>query len=120
VSYIARAGGRVFLERNLGNRRDSREIRRAFVAPGGSIEVVADFGSLGGVRKWTLMKGADGRIRTMANSRVDGTDATVRDGRFVARAGVQTAWQSRCSTGAKRLREVRAVCTLAAAGTRCL
>ena len=62
LSYVARAGGRAFHERNFGNTRDSREIRAAALRPGGLIEVVADFGALGGVRKWTMIKDADGRI----------------------------------------------------------
>jgi hypothetical protein len=107
LSYVARAGGRAFHERNFGNTRDSREIRAAALRPGGLIEVVADFGTLGGVRKWTMIKDADGRIRTLANSRIDGSDATITDGRLVVGSGAKTAWQTRCPVNPKGLREVR-------------
>jgi hypothetical protein len=120
VSYVARAGGRVFHERDFGNRRDSREIRAATVGPGGWIEVVADFGALGGMRKWTMMKGVDGRIRTVANSKLDGTDATIRGGRFVVGGDAETVWQMRCPASLKGLREVRAHCTVMLPGMRCL
>jgi hypothetical protein len=119
LTYVARAGGRVFHERDFGDRRDSREIRAATLRSGGLIEVVADFGSLGGMRKWTIMKGADGRIRTVANSRIDGTDATIRDGRFVVGSGADTVWQARCPGRSKPLQEVRALCTPTVSGMRC-
>jgi hypothetical protein len=106
LSYVARAGGRVIQQRDFGSGRDFREIRAAGLKPGGLIEVVADFGSLGGVRKWTIIKGADGRIRTLANSRVDGSDATITGGRFVVGSGAETVWQTRCQARSKGLREV--------------
>ncbi len=119
LSYVARGEGRVFHERNFGGQRDSsREIRAASLKPGGLIELVADFGTIVGTRKWTMMKGADGRIRTLANSKVDGTDATVRDGRLVA-GGAETGWQTRCPARSKVLREVRALCRAPAPGMRC-
>lgn len=118
LSYVARGEGRVFHERDLGGLRDSREIRAARLRPGGLIEVVADFGKLVGVRKWTMMKGADGRIRTLSNSRIDGTDTTVRDGRLVS-SGAETPWQTRCPARSKVLREVRAHCRPPAPGMRC-
>jgi len=107
LSYVARPGGRVFHERDFGSSRDSRELRAAALKPGGLIEVVADFGALGGVRRWTMMKGADGRIRTVANSKLDGTDATIRNGRFVIGSGAETVWQMRCPGSSKGLREAR-------------
>ena len=39
--------------------------------------------------------GVDGRIRTIANSKVDGTEQTIKDGKFTANGG-DTPWQSRC------------------------
>lgn len=109
LSYVARGAGRVLYVRNFGNQRDAREIRAAAVRPGGLIEVVADFGAVGGVRKWTIAKGADGRIRTVANSKVDGTNASVRNGRLVG-SGAETVWQSKCQRPpSKTLREARAL-----------
>jgi hypothetical protein len=109
LAYVAGGAGRVLYARNFGNQRDVREIRAAAVRPGGLLEVVADFGAVGGVRRWAIAKGADGRIRTMANSKIDGTDASVRNGRLV-RSGAETVWQSKCQRPPpKTLREAGAL-----------
>jgi hypothetical protein len=118
LSYVAVGDGRVRHERNFGKGRDARDVRSAAIRPGGPIEIVADFGSLGGMRKWVMVKGVDGRIRTMANSKVDGTNASIMTGRFVG-SGADAPWLSKCPRTPDTLREVRALCTPAASRMRC-
>jgi hypothetical protein len=38
---------------------------------------------------------------------LDGSDATITDGRLVVGSGAKTAWQTRCPVNPKGLREVR-------------
>lgn len=113
LSYVKRGQGRVQHGRDFGNRRDSQEVLAATVTPDGLVEVVADFGTDVGVRRWSMLKAPDGRIRAMASAKVDGTGVTIRDGRF-AHSGKDTQWLSRCRGDAKSLEEVRAVCPGAA------
>jgi hypothetical protein len=115
LSYVKSGGGKVLHERNFGNRRDSREVLSATVSPEGRIEVTADFGRGGGMRRWSLARVPDGRIRTMASSRVDGTGATIRDGRFVS-GGRSSPWMRRCDGRAGSYQEVHAWCPGAVGG----
>ena len=71
-----------------------REVLMAALIPGGRLELFVDFGD-GGVRRWVMVKGPDGRIRSVENARIDGTDATVVNGRLLD--GAETPWQSRCN-----------------------
>ena len=54
-----------------------------------------NFPQLNQTRKYTLIMGPDGRTRAMANSKVDGTEQTIKDGKFTAN-GNDTPWQIRC------------------------
>jgi hypothetical protein len=42
-----------------------------------------------------MLMASDGRIRALANSRTDGTEETIKDGKFTANGGV-TPWQTLC------------------------
>ena len=94
LSYRPLQGGKVLHERDFGTSRDSREILMAAIIPGGPIEIFASFEPVGGMRRWVFVKGADGRIKTVENSRIDGTEATIENGRF--RDGRETRWLSKC------------------------
>jgi hypothetical protein len=97
-SYLrfVRSGDRVVHERVYPGGRDAQDVQGAAVRADGMLDVVATFAAIGQIRKWTIAKGSDGRIRTLINSRVDGTDYTVRDGRFVHN-GAETPWLTRCA-----------------------
>ena len=97
LSFVPLQGGRVLHERDFGSSRDSREILMAAIIPGGLLEVFADFRPAGGMRRWVLAKGSDGRIRTVENSRIDGTEASIVNGRF--RDGREAKWLSKCPQG---------------------
>ena len=108
LSFHAGTHGSVLHRRDYGHGRDVYQVQRAIITGDGLIDVVVDFKTLGGARRWTLAKGADGRIRAMANSKVDGSGASIRDGRFVD-SGAEAPWQTRCydevvSTGSPGMR----------------
>jgi hypothetical protein len=95
LSYVAR-GGRATHERDFGDgRRDSNEVQRASTGIGGTLELVVHFPRLNQTRKYTMLMGSDRRIRAMANSRVDGSEVTIRNGKFTHNNGL-TPWQTRC------------------------
>lgn len=96
LGYVARSGGRVSHERDFGGgRRDSNRVQRATVGLGGRLELVVHFPRLKQTRKYTMMMGADRRIRALSNSRIDGTQVTIRNGKFTHN-GHTTPWQTRC------------------------
>jgi hypothetical protein len=70
-------------------------VQAAAVGQDGALEVIVTFAAIGQTRKWRIVRGTDGRIRTMVNTRVDGSDYTVRDGRFIHN-GAETPWLTRC------------------------
>jgi hypothetical protein len=115
LSYVKSGGGKVLHQRNFGNRRDSHEVLSATVSPEGRIEVIADFGRGAGMRRWSLARVPDGRIRAMASSRIDGTGATIRDGRFII-GGKSSPWLSRCDGRAGSYQDVHVSCPEAARG----
>jgi hypothetical protein len=92
---FVRSGDRVSHERVYPGGRDVQNVESATASRDGALELVATFTTVRQTRKWTLIKGPDGRIRTVANSRIDGTDYSVRDGRFV-HSGAETPWLTRC------------------------
>jgi len=92
--YIAR-GAKVSHERNFGDRRDVNDVREAKAAADGGLELVVHFPGLQQTRRFILIKGPDGRIRATSNSKADGTEPTILDGRFTAN-GNPTPWQVRC------------------------
>ena len=53
------------------------------------------FPGLNQTRKYMLMMGPDGRTRAMANSKADGSEPTIKDGKFTHN-GSETPWQVRC------------------------
>ncbi len=95
LSFHVGDRGSVLHRRDFGDGREVYEVQAATITRDGLIEVIVDFKALGGRRRWALAKGADGRIRAMANSKADGTDPSIRDGRFVG-SGIQASWQTRC------------------------
>ena len=95
LTYIAVGGGKVMHERDFGDRRDANEVQQASTGIGGALDIIVHFPTLGQTRKYTLLMGVDGRVRAMSNSRVDGTAATIRDGKFTEGGG-PTPWQMRC------------------------
>ena len=106
ISYVRSSDGKILHVQGLDH-HSSREIIAASITPDGLIEVVADFGKAVGVWRWRLVKGADGRVRTMASSKIDGTVVTVRDGRLV-HSGQESRWVSRC-VGGRTLEEIHAM-----------
>jgi hypothetical protein len=92
--YLVRAG-KVVHERDFGDRRDTNDVQQARTGIGGALDLVVHFPALNQTRKFTMMMGPDRRIRAVANSRIDGTDQTIKDGKFTAN-GATTPWQSRC------------------------
>ena len=106
ISYVRSWDGKILHVQGLDH-WSSREIIAASVTPDGLIELVADFGEAVGVWRWRLVKGADGRVRAMASSKIDGTGVTTRDGRSV-HSGRETPWVSRC-VGGRTLEEIHAM-----------
>jgi hypothetical protein len=94
LAYVAVERGRVMHERDFGSSRDRREVLMAAVIPGDQIEVFADFGPVGGTRRWVFARGFDGRIRTLENARIDGTEPSIVNGRFLD--GRDAPWLSKC------------------------
>jgi hypothetical protein len=94
LTYVVR-GAKVAHEREFGDRRDSNDVQQARTGVGGTLDLVVHFPGLNQARKFTMLMASDLRIRALANSRTDGTDETIKDGKFTANGGV-TPWQTRC------------------------
>ena len=94
LTYVVR-GAKVVHERDFGDRRDSNDVQQARTGVGGTLDLVVHFPGLNQTRKFTMLMASDRRIRALANSRTDGTDETIKDGKFTANGGV-TPWQTRC------------------------
>jgi hypothetical protein len=95
LSYAIRRAGQVSHERDFGDRQDVNEVQQARMGLGGALELVVHFPGLSQTRQFTLVMGVDGRIRTIANSKVDGTQPTIKDGKFTAN-DADSPWQVRC------------------------
>jgi hypothetical protein len=95
LSYVIRRAGQVSHERDFGDRQDVNEVQQARTGLGGVLELVVHFPELSQTRKYTLMMGLDGRTRAIANSKADGTEPTIKDGKFTFN-GSETPWQVRC------------------------
>jgi hypothetical protein len=93
--YVVRTPGKVSHERNFGDAQDVNEVQQARTGRGGWLELVVNFPGLSQTRKYTLMMGPDGRTRAMSNSKADGTEPTIKNGKFTAN-GNDTPWQVRC------------------------
>ena len=94
-SYVIRRAGQVSHERDFGDQKDVNEVRQARTGLGGAIELVVQFPELSQMRKISFIMGADGRIRTLASSAPDGTEPTIKDGKYTTN-GADTPWQARC------------------------
>jgi hypothetical protein len=81
--------------REFGDRRDINTVEKARTGNGGALELTVNFPGLSQTRKFTMVMGLDGRIRTMANSKSDGTEPAIKDGKFTAN-GQDSPWQTRC------------------------
>ena len=95
LTYVIRRAGQVSHERNFGDRQDSNDVEQIRPGADGAIELVVSFPSLKQTRRFSLIMGPDGRTRAIANSKADGTEPTIRDGKFVHN-GSETPWQVRC------------------------
>ena len=95
LTYVVRGAGKVAHERNFGDRRDTNDVQQARTGIGGTLDLVVHFPGLNQTRKYTMMMASDRRIRALANSRIDGTEQTIKDGKFTS-GGATTPWQSRC------------------------
>ena len=95
LAYVVRRG-RLFHVRNFGGKRkDSSPVMAATIKSDGSIELLIKFDSLKQTRQFSMLKGADGRIRSLSNRDVDTDKYTVVKGKFVYN-GKATPWQTRC------------------------
>lgn len=94
TQYVVRAG-KLFEDREFGDKRDSSPIISATTKADGSIEIVVDFVSTSETRQYSLMKGSDGRIRAMASRNVETNKYTIVDGKFKTN-GSDTRWLTRC------------------------
>jgi hypothetical protein len=95
LSYVADSEGKVSHNRDFGDHRDVNAIEQTRTGRGGALELIVNFPGLSQTRKFTMVMGVDGRIRTMANSKADDTEPTIKGGKFIAN-GHDTPWQTRC------------------------
>lgn len=95
LTFAIRRAGQVSYERDFGDRQDVNEVREVRTGAGGALEVVVHYPKLEQTRRLTFIMGTDGRTRTMANSNVDGTQLSIKDGKFT-QGGSDTPWQVRC------------------------
>jgi hypothetical protein len=94
LSYVA-SGTKVVHQRDFGDRRDNNDVQQARTGVGGTLDLVVHFPGLNQTRKYTMLMASDRRIRAMSNSRIDGTEQSIRDGKFIHN-GALTPWQTRC------------------------
>jgi hypothetical protein len=93
-TYVVREG-RLFLDRDFGDAKDSSSVALATRKSDGAIELVVNFTSLKQIRQYSLMKGSDGRARALSNRNVDTNEYSVTNGKFTANSN-ETPWQTRC------------------------
>ena len=94
LQYVVR-GGKLFHDREFGDRRDSSSVVSATTKAGGSIELVVNFVSISQTRQFSFIKGSDGRIQAIFNRNVATNEYTIRDGKFTVN-GNASPWQTRC------------------------
>jgi hypothetical protein len=94
LQYVVR-GGKLFHDREFGDRRDSNQVISATAKKDGSIEVIITFAAFPQTRQFSLIKGSDGRMRAVSNKDVNTNEYTIKDGKFTAN-GNTTPWQTRC------------------------
>lgn len=93
-AYVAR-GTSLFLERDLGNSKDSSPIQNAVIQGDGTIELTIVFEAARSRRKNIMERNVDGRIRVQTNYDIDTGQYSVREGKLVS-SGKETPWQTRC------------------------
>jgi hypothetical protein len=94
LKYVVRAG-KLFHDRDWGDGKDSNPVLSASVTGEGGLEVLVKFDSIKQTRQWTLIKGDDGRIRTLSNRNVDTDEYAIRDGKLTAN-GNTSLWLAHC------------------------
>jgi hypothetical protein len=94
LTYTAREG-RVYHEREFGDRRDANAVLLAKITNDNSIELLIRFEGLSQTRQFVMMKGSDGRIRAKWNRNVDTGEYSIKDGKLVG-SGAESVWQKRC------------------------
>jgi hypothetical protein len=94
LRYVMRAG-KLFHDRDWGDGKDSSPVLSASVTGEGGLEVLVKFDSIKQTRQWTLVKGDDGRIRTISNRNVDTDEYAMRDGKLTVN-GNTSLWLTRC------------------------
>ena len=95
LSYAADAAGKASHNRDFGDRKDVNTVEQARVGTGGALELTVSFPGLSQTRKYTMIMGMDGRIRAKSNSKADGTEPTITNGKFTSNSQ-DTPWQTRC------------------------
>jgi hypothetical protein len=94
LKYVVR-DGKLFHDRDFGDSTDTNSVTSAKTKPDGTLELVVSFSKLGESRRFSFMKGRDGRIRAMFNRSERTKEASVLDGKFTSN-GQPTPWQTRC------------------------
>lgn len=95
LTYAIRRAGHLTHERDFGDRQDSNEVEEVNIGAGGALELIVSYPMLKQARRYSLIMGPDGRTRAMSNSKTDGTEQTIKDGKFTY-DGKATPWQVRC------------------------
>jgi len=93
-TYVIR-DGKLELDRDFGTVKDTANVTTARIRAEGTLELVILYPSLSQTREFVLVKGPDGRIRSVSNRNVDTNEFSIRDGVLLAN-GNQSPWQSRC------------------------
>jgi len=83
LRYVVRSG-KLFHDREFGDRRDSSEVILATITPDGAIELVVNFVSLKQIRQYRFVKETDGHIHAIFNRDVNTDQYTVKDGKLTA------------------------------------
>jgi hypothetical protein len=96
LTYVIRRAGEVTYERDFGgDRRDVNRVEQLEMAAGGGLELVVSYPDLTQTRRHILMMGRDGRTRATSNSNPDGSEPSIREGKYTG-SGEETPWQTRC------------------------
>jgi hypothetical protein len=92
--YVVRDGA-LFLDRDVGDAKDSVPIPQAVINGDGTLEMVVVFASASSTRKNVMARGSDGRIRVITNYDVKTLEHSVTDGKLLHN-GAEVPWQTRC------------------------
>jgi len=98
LRYVVKTG-QLFYERGLmsDNKAESNQVISATIKPDRSIEIVVNFISVlpAQTRRFSLVKGKDGRTRVMSNVNVASKEYSIVNGTLIA-SGDSTPWLTRC------------------------